>query len=74
MRTALGQTLRQALDGRLIDRVLARTIRTQRLAQKHRQCLGRRKQPLTVFGQQRLDLIKPMRHCQRIEKGIAIAG
>ena len=66
--------MRQALDGRFVDCMLAGTISTQRLIQEHRQGLGRGKQSFPVCRQKGLYLIQPLRRSQCIEKGIAVTA
>src|SRR5450759_3705055 len=73
MRTTQRQTCGQPPDRRVVHRLLARTIGTERLRQKHREGLGRWKQPFPMSRQQRLDLVQQFRPRQQIEERIRIA-
>ena len=73
MRTARRESYGQALDRRLVNRLLTGSIRAQRLGQKHRQRLGRREQPFAMRQQHRLDFVEQFRPRQQIEKAIGIA-
>ncbi len=73
MRAAWRQTARQPLHRRVVHRLLAGSIGVECLRQKHRQCLGRRKQPLPMLGQQRLDFVEQVRPGQQIEKRMSVA-
>lgn len=46
----------------------------QRLRQEHRQGLSWRKQPLTVFGKQRFDLVQQPRARQRVEQAEGVCA
>jgi len=62
-------------DHGVVDHLLATAVCRQRLGEEHRQGLRRRKQPLAVIRQQRLDPVKPLRTGQQIEHrtGVRVA-
>jgi hypothetical protein len=76
VRPGVGAAARQAtypaFDRRIVHRLLAGAVRRERLRKKHRQRLGGRKQPLTVLGQQRFDLLEQARAGEQVEKRVGI--
>lgn len=72
MGAARRQPRSQALDRRLVHRLLAGPICAQRLGQKHRQRLDGRKASFSMRRQHRLDLVEQFRPRQQIEKRIRV--
>src|SRR5258708_31837901 len=73
MRTARAQPCGYASKRRLVHRLLAGVIGTERLREKDRQRLGRWEKPFTMRRQQRLDLLEQLRSRQQVKERIRIA-